>query len=174
MESFEINCSAITCQENIPLTDKERMEIERSFKHLKPQSLYLSLFIGIVLPCIYVAISGKIDFLSITIGGLSLFAFTYFICWLVYRRVLQKLKKDIESGKTILETVVLMANYSNDGDSMVFSGKENGSSIILSLYLVDTSRRHFNTGDKVIVEFLAHSKMAISISKADSRLNPNL
>lgn len=173
MANFTIDYSKIVWQENIPHTSQERIEIERNFKHLKPQSLYLSLIVGLGLPALYAAISEPVDFISLLIWALLIFACAYFICWLVYQPVFKKLKKDIEAGKSVVETAVLTADYSNDGDSMFIPGKVDGTGIILSLFLVDASCRYFNPGDQVIVEFLVHSKMAISISKADIRPQPN-
>jgi hypothetical protein len=165
MTSFEIDYSQITLQENIPLSNGERILVENEVKHLKPQSLYLAIFLGLSGAIMYTWLFEGFNFLQLLVVLIAVFLLAYIICRLVIRSAVENTKKDIATGKSILKSVVLAADYNSDGADCLFLASKQKGLYIKVLLTPDRTQQRYNAGDQIIVEFLPYSQKALTTLK---------
>ncbi|MCQ9637470.1 hypothetical protein MP477_21170 [Chryseobacterium sp. WG23] len=174
MEKILVDYSQIHLQENIPLHEEEINNIatqKKDFFKNTPASLLVALIIMVLIACYFLQNDFKnfkyyhyLLFIGIV---LALYAFFYFLIWLTYKYYLRNWKKDIETGKNQLTSIVISRHKTeNDEYMMTFAGRSQHEKIRLPAEKEDYYR--YETGTKVVVSYLKYSKVILFIHELDT------
>jgi hypothetical protein len=165
------NNSEIILQENIPLNDEDFKYFETQQKAYKKTPIILSFCTLFTMTLIAWFIRDNFssfhyyDYILFIAAGLALFAFGYFIAWLLNRYDNSNWKKDKSNGKSKLTSNVIKRDKTEYGEYLTFAGKSKNDNLRIKVKQQDYS--HYQIGTKVEVTYLKFSKVALNLIKID-------